>query len=361
MSRNDGAATPHGRTAKRLLVATGATAGAAALGFAGARHLLRQARIGPDHERAQDLDQRPGVEHRIRSFDGTEVAVNVVGPAGAPAVVLIHGFSGDMTLWYFQWKALSERWRVILYDQRGHGRSGAATGGDYSLEALGRDVEAVLDAEAPSGPVALIGHSLGGMTVLSFAAAFPDEFGGRVQAVVLANTAAADVVMAAMSGLGLRAARVVASSALRFTSNPERVYRVRAHALGGRGDLAFLAAKLTNFGPKAPPSLVEHVAKVGARAPVEVWSDLLVSLIEMDLRHALEHVRVPALIVAGDVDRLTPPASALAMKHALPDARMVVFRGAGHQVMLERHEQFNRLVGRFLAEHLMTQRQETPA
>jgi pimeloyl-ACP methyl ester carboxylesterase len=355
------AAIPHGRTAGRLVVATGATAGAAVLGFFGARHLLRQARIGPDPERGQHLDHPPGLEHRIRSFDGTELAVNVVGPRDAPAVVLIHGFSGDMTLWYFQWKALSERWRVVLYDQRGHGRSGAAAGGDYSLEALGRDLQAVLDAEAPSGPVALIGHSLGGMTILSFASAFPHQFGERVQAVVLANTAAADVVMAAMSGLGLRAARLVASSALRFTSNRERVYRVRARALGGRGDVAFLAAKLTNFGPEAAPSLVEHVAKVGARAPVEVWSDLLVSLIEMDLRHALEHVRVPALIVVGDVDRLTPPASALAMKRALPDARMVVFKGAGHQAMLERHEPFNRLVDRFLAEQLSAQRQEAPA
>jgi pimeloyl-ACP methyl ester carboxylesterase len=357
----DGPAVPRGRTAKRLLVASGATAGAAVLGFVGARHALRQARGAPDPERGEDLDKRPGVERRIRSFDGTELAVNVIGPADAPAVVLIHGFSGDMTLWHYQWKALSERWRVVLYDQRGHGGSGAAVGGDYSLAALGRDLEAVLEAEAPSGPVALIGHSLGGMTILSFAAAFPDEFGGRIHAVVLANTAAADVVIAAMSGLGLRAARMVASSALRFTSNRERVYRMRARALGGRGDLAFLAVKTTNFGPKAPPSLVEHVAKVGARAPVEVWSDLLASLIEMDLRHALAHVRVPALIIVGDVDRLTPPASALAMKRALPDARMVVFKGAGHQTMLERHQPFNRLVDRFLAERLSPQRQETPA
>jgi pimeloyl-ACP methyl ester carboxylesterase len=350
-----------GRAAKRLLVAAGATAGAAAVGFVGARHLVRRARTGPDPERGQDLDQRPGVEHRVRSFDGTELSVNVVGPEGAPAVVLIHGFSGDMTLWYFQWKALSERWRVILYDQRGHGRSGPAVDGDYSLEALGRDLEAVLDAEAPSGPVALIGHSLGGMTILSFAEAFRPEFGNRVRAVVLANTAAADVVMAAMGGLGLRAARMVASSTLRLASNRDRVYRMRARALGGRGDLAFFAARLTNFGPKAPPMLVEHLARVGARAPVEVWSDLLVSLIEMDLRHALEHVRVPALIIVGDVDRLTPPASALAMKRALPDAQMVVFKGAGHQAMLERHGQFNRLVDRFLFEHLGAQRQETPA
>jgi pimeloyl-ACP methyl ester carboxylesterase len=350
-----------GWLARRLLVASGATAGAAVLGFAGTRHLIRQARSRPDPERGEDLDERPGVEHRLRSFDGTELAVNVLGPQNAPTVVLVHGFSGDLTLWHFQWKALAGEYRVVLYDQRGHGRSGAGSNGDYSLEALGRDLEAVLDAHASSGPVALVGHSLGGMTVMALAAHHPEEFGGRVRAVVLANTAASDLVKAVTGGLGLRAVQLLASSTLRLTSSRDRVYRIRARVLAGKGDLAFAAARLTNFGPHAAPSLVEHVARVGARAPVEVWSDLLMSLIEMDLRHALEHIRVPVLIVVGDVDRLTPPASALALKRALPEARMIVFEGAGHCTMLERHEAFNREVGRFLAEHLAAQRQETPA
>jgi pimeloyl-ACP methyl ester carboxylesterase len=199
------------------------------------------------------------------------------------------------------------------------------------------------------------------MTILSFAEQFPEEIGDRVRAVVLANTAASDLVKAVAGGLGVRAAQLLAASSLRLASNRERVHRVRARVLAGRGDLAFIAARLTNFGPKAPPSLVEYVAAVAARAPVEVWSDLLVSLIEMDLAHALEHIRVPVLIIVGDVDRLTPPASALAMQRALPDARMVVFKGAGHCTLLERHDQFNRVVGRFLAEHLVRERQEAPA
>jgi pimeloyl-ACP methyl ester carboxylesterase len=109
-----------------------------------------------------------------------------------------------------------------------------------------------------------------------------------------------------------------------------------------------MATRLTNFGPNAPPSVVEYVAELGAKAPVEVWGDLLGSLIEMDLGDALAKISVPTLILAADVDRLTPPASAVAMKHRLPNARLVLFKGAGHCTMLERHEQFNRVVGRFL-------------
>jgi pimeloyl-ACP methyl ester carboxylesterase len=338
--------------ARKAMVAAGVTVAAAALGVAGERYMIRRARSRQDPERGEPLEERPGAEMRIRSVDGTELAVNVVGPAEVPTVVMVHGLSGDLTLWHYQWKHFSGRYRCVLFDQRGHGRSGPGVGGDYSLEALGRDLKAVLDEVAGEGPVALVGHSLGGMAVLSFADQFPEEFGPRVRAVVLANTAAAELVRALAGGLGAQLGKLVASAALRVAKDPRRVYRTRARALAGKGDLAFAVARLTNFGPKAPPSLVEYVAKVAARAPVEVWTDLLGSLVEMDLSHALAHITVPALVLVGDVDRLTPPASALAIKRMLPDGRMVVFKGAGHCTMLERHAQFNRVVEGFLEEAL---------
>lgn len=343
---------PARRLAKKALVVAGATMAAAALGVAGERYLIRKARSAPDPDRGEPLEERPGLEQRLRSFDGTELAVHVIGPDEAPTLVMVHGFSADLTLWHYQWKHFSTRYRCVLFDQRGHGRSGPAVGGDYSLEAMGRDLKEVLDAVAGEGPVAMMGHSLGGMVIMSFAEHFPEEFGTRVQAVVLANTAAAELVKAVAAGLGAQLGKVATRAALRVARDPRRVYRLRARALAGKGDLAFAAARLTNFGPKAPPSLVEYVAKVGARAPVEIWTDLLGSLVDMDLSHALAHITVPALVLVGDVDRLTPPASALAIKRMLPEGRMVVFRGSGHCTMLERHAQFNRVVEGFLEEAL---------
>lgn len=355
MSPENGRSRRRARLVRKVLVGAGATAAAGALGFAGTRHFIRRARFESSPERREDLAERPGVERRIVSFDGTELAVNVVGADHGPRLVMLHGFSGDLTLWHYQWRHFSKDFRCILFDQRGHGRSGPAAQGDYSLEALGRDLKAVLDAEAGDAPVVLMGHSMGGMAVLSFAEMFPEEFGPRVRAVVLANTAASDLLKAMVAGLGAYAGRFLTAAASRVASKPDRVYRIRARALAGRGDLAFFATRLANFGPNAPPSVVEYVAEVGARAPVEVWSDLLASLVGMDLGEALECVRVPALIVVGDVDRLTPPSSAMAMKRRLPEARVVVFEGAGHCTMLERHEEFNRAVERFLHEILQPQ------
>ena len=73
----------------------------------------------------------------------------------------------------------------------------------------------------------------------------------------------------------------------------------------------------------------------------------------MDLRHAIEHVRCPALVIVGDLDRLTPPASAIRLKDELPDGRLVVLEGAGHMAPMERHEQFNEVLRGFLSEVLV--------
>jgi pimeloyl-ACP methyl ester carboxylesterase len=349
------------KTVTRSLVGTGVALGAAAVGIAFEQYMVRRARAAPDPNRGEPLDERPGTEHRLTSFDGTELAVNVVGPDRRPTLVFIHGFSLDMTVWHYQWKRFSESHRCVLYDVRGHGRSAPAVGGDYSLEALGHDLEAVLDEFAPSGPVALVGHSMGGMSIISLADLYKDEFGKRVRAVVLANTAAADVVKEALGGLGARVGRFLIPAPRRLLHGSTLAFRVRGGALNRSPDIAFLAARLTNFGPGAPPSAVDHVAKIAGQAPVEVWTDLVRSLAEMDLAHALEHIVVPTLVLVGDVDRLTPPSSALAMKRRLPDARMIVLEQAGHCAMLERPDQFNEVVEGFLGDVLTPKKQRARA
>jgi pimeloyl-ACP methyl ester carboxylesterase len=342
------------RPGRTLALAAAGVGAAAAVAVAVERHLIRRARSAPDPARGEALAERPGEERRVRSFDGTEIAVNVTGSGrpGRPTIVFAHGFTLDMTGWHYQWKHFSRTHRVVLFDQRGHGRSSPAAGGDYSLEAMGRDLEAVLDATTPEGPAVLVGHSLGGMGTLAFAGQFPEEFGSRVRGVVLANTVASDILKAVLGNLGEKAALAVLPYARRFVAQPGRAYRLRSRLVGSGGDLAFLIARATNFGPSAPPSVIDHVVAVAAEAPVEVWTDVMASMFAMDLGDAIDHVRVPALVIASDLDRLTPPASATAMAKRLPQGRMVEIEGAGHCAMLERPEEFNGLVEAFLADEV---------
>jgi len=328
------------RTLAWLLgVATGVGAGAA--GVAISRTAISGDRRRADPEARERLAELPAEDlGPVVSFDGTLLTVRSAGDPSNPVVVFSHGFSLDMTTWHYQWKELSERYRCVLFDHRGHGESGAAEGSDYSLQAMGEDLVAVLDAAVGEGPAILVGHSMGGMAILAMAERHPEEFRSRIAGVVFADTAAAEVARGALAGVTARIHALV--------SAPKRAERIHRFLRAGQSDLAYAVARLTQFGPKAPPSMVDHVARISGRAPLEVWGDGLAGILRMDFRHAVEHVRVPSLVVVGDVDRVTPPASALALKDALPDADLVVLKGAGHLAMMERHEQFNRVVGRFL-------------
>jgi pimeloyl-ACP methyl ester carboxylesterase len=267
-------------------------------------------------------------------------------------------FAVDMTTWHYQWKDLSKDYRCILFDQRGHGRSGEAAGGDHSLQAMGRDLQAVIEATVPAGdPAVVVGHSMGGMTLLALAEEHPEVFERRIAGAVLADTAAAELVRGAAGLLGLRLMAVAPNLGRRFASLMTReIVRTRV----SRSDFAYMVARLTNFGPNASPSMVEYVIDLSMRSPVAVWTEGVKALMEMDLRHAIRHVRCPALVVVGDLDRMTPPASANLLKNELPDGRLVVLEGAGHMAPMERHEQFNVLVRSFVEEVLAARSAAAP-
>ena len=209
----------------------------------------------------------------------------------------------------------------MLIDLRAHGASGRPTSGDYSLRAMGRDLRAVLDATAPQGPAVLVGHSMGGMAVLAFAELFPEEIGGRVGGVVLVDTAASDVFREVFGSLGARVGWGLRRLGTRYRSRIDSAERLQRAVRRFGADLSFLVSRATNFGPDASPSQIEHVT-------------------------------VPALVVVGDRDLITPKASAQALRAALPDARAVVITRAGHLSMMEQHGRFNEVLERFLGEVL---------
>ena len=120
----------------------------------------------------------------VTTPDGIPLVVREVGPVTAPlTVVFAHGFCMRMGSFHFQRAALAKRWgeqvRMVFYDQRGHGQSEEAPIETYTVEQLGRDLETVLQVMVPRGPVVLVGHSMGGMTVLSHARQFPQHSGKR--------------------------------------------------------------------------------------------------------------------------------------------------------------------------------------
>jgi pimeloyl-ACP methyl ester carboxylesterase len=316
---------------RTALVATGVAAGVAAGAAAGAviwrgRH---RGRAGEEHELPFDVP--PQDLGPVTSFDGTQIAVRGAGKLSAPVVLFVHGFSLDMTTWSDQWPELAEDFRVVLMDQRSHGRSGMAAHGDLTLRAMGRDVAAVLEAVSPEAPALVVGHSMGAMAILALAEQRPELFGPKVAGVVLIGAASRDLLRGAMGSV----TELLRPKLGSLATAARRVDRLRKAVLAGPADLSGVIARVTQFGPDAPSRLVDRVVALAQSTASDVWTDGLPELMEMDLRHAVPRVRVPALVMVGEHDRVTPPAAAVALAGDLPDGHLAVIEGAGHLPMLE--------------------------
>jgi len=329
-------------TRKRTaLIAGSVAAGAIAAGAVG-RTMLRR-RTDLDLE-APLWDLAPEDLGPVRSFDGTALAVRAAGDPSAPMVLFVHGFSLDMTTWREQWVDLSVDHRCVLMDQRGHGASEHPTDGDLSIRSMGRDVAAVLEAVAPGRRVVIVGHSMGSIATLAMAEVRPDLLATSVAGVVLVGTSASELVRGAMGSI----TDMVRPRLGSLRSAAQRVDRLRKAVLASPTDLRGAVVRLTQFGPDAPRHVVEHVVHLAERASSEVWTEALAGLLETDLRHVLPRVDMPALVIVGEHDRVTPPASGIELAAALPDGRFVLLEGAGHIAMMERPVELDREIRAFV-------------
>jgi pimeloyl-ACP methyl ester carboxylesterase len=301
-------------------------------------------------------DLPPDELESVTSFDGTRLVVRAAGPAEGPTLVLAHGFSLDMSTWGLLWPELARDFRVLAFDQRSHGASDPAAHGDLSVRAMGRDLAAVVEVAAPPTPVVVVGHSLGAMATLAAAEQRPDLFGARVAGVVLIGAASEELVRGAIGSV----ADLVRPRLGTLSAAARRVDLLRRAVLASPGDVGGVVARLTQFGPDAPPHLVDSVVRLATAARSEVWTHGLAELLEVDLRHSLPRVRVPVLVVVGEHDRVTPPATAVELAGGLPDARLVVLAGSGHLPMLERPDELVEEIKNF-ANGVLSPREEGAA
>lgn len=321
---------------RRRALAIGAVAGTAAAGTAVAWAARRQAKRALPYE----LDPEWAELHRplgstaitVESFDGTVLHAEALGPPEAPVLVLAHGYVLSLHAWHYQQRDLAGEFRVVAYDQRGHGRSEAAASGDYSIQALGRDLAAVLDAVVPAGERAVAaGHSMGGMTILSFADQFPELLPQRLAGAALVDTTAADVVRGSAFGAGSALAATVLGA---FAA---RAVGVRPPTRGPAVDLSLLVTRQIGLSAAASSAAVAFTQELALACPRDVSAALMPALTALDVREAARRLRVPALVVVGEEDRLTPVGASRELVALLPQGELVVLPGVGHMAPLEAH------------------------
>jgi pimeloyl-ACP methyl ester carboxylesterase len=272
----------------------------------------------------------------VTTSDGVPLAVREVGPENAPlTVVFAHGFCLRMGAFHFQRKCLAEQWgsqvRMVFYDQRGHGSSGAASPDTYTVTQLGQDLEAVLAVTAPRGPIVLVGHSMGGMTVLSHARQYPQRYPTRIVGAALISSAAEGVSRSPLGEILRNPVLEGARFAARYA--PKTVHRTRGAARAIIGPV-LRAASYGN--EKISPSVVAFSERMMHDTPIATLVEFLHALEVHDETAALPTLaKVPTLIACGDHDLLTPDEYSAAMAAELPKSELLIVPGAGHLVQLE--------------------------
>ena len=324
-----------------LGAAVGVVATGAAIGLAAERYAVGRARLRPDPDAREPFFGLPADRtRRVVAEGGVPLHVEEVGAADAPVTVLfVHGYTQELAVWHYQRQAMAaDGHRLVFYDHRSHGRSGRGRPETATIDQLGRDLHTVLESVAPRGPVVLVGHSMGGMTVMALADAHPELFGSRVVGVALIGTSTgklADLTFGLPKAVLPVSRRVVpwVTRGMRRTPRPfERTRRAGT-------DLAFLVTRFGAFGdPGVSPSLVQFVEQMLARTPVDVIAEFYDTFTTHDKLKAIEVLRaVEVLVLVGSKDLVTPVDHSKAMAQVLPGARLVVVEGAGHMVALERH------------------------
>jgi pimeloyl-ACP methyl ester carboxylesterase len=333
-----------GRVGGLVGAAAGLAAAGAAVGLAAERFVMDRAKQGPDPYADEPFGALRGTPYVVVASDGVELHAELDEPRGAAGAldvtaVFCHGYALNLDTWHFQRRDLAGVGRLVFYDQRSHGRSGRAPAASVSLAQLGRDLEHVVEALAPDGPVVLVGHSMGGMTLMALAGQRPHWFGDRVRGVALIATSSGgmDTVTLGVPGaVGRAAHRLAPQIVTSLARQPTLVDRTRRAG----SDLGHVLTKHYSFGPDVPPSLVAFTADLNAATPIGVIADFLPLFDVHDEEAALAAFhRVETLVVGAARDELTPVEHSRTIVRAVPDAEYLELDDAGHMVLLERHEQ----------------------
>jgi pimeloyl-ACP methyl ester carboxylesterase len=342
------------------VLAAGAAAGVAIERMTVGRGIRRKALLALDS--AGPYGALRGTPGTAYADDGTELyyEVDEVEPPAALAgrrrrlfgrkepapvtVVFSHGYCLNQDSWHFQRAALRGVVRTVHWDQRSHGRSGRGVAQvqddvPLTIDQLGRDLKAVLDAAVPDGPIVLVGHSMGGMTVMALAAQYPELIRERVVATAFVGTSSGRLgeVNFGLPVAGVNAVRRVLPGVLRaLGQQAELVERGRR----ATADLFAGVVKRYSFASRdVDPAVARFAERMIEGTPIDVVAEFYPAFTDHDKTEALARFTdLPVLVLAGIGDLVTPSEHSEAIADLLPEAELVLVPDAGHLVMLEHPE-----------------------
>ncbi|MGB5962566.1 MAG: alpha/beta hydrolase [Coleofasciculaceae cyanobacterium] len=289
---------------------------------------------------------RTGTVQRVSRPDGSVLQVEFYGPEDGQPLILVHGWGPNSTVWYYAKRQLSDRFRVIVWDLPGLGKSTPPTNNDYSLEKFARDLEAVLDLVGDQ-PAIIAGHSLGGMSILTFCRLFPEHLGQRVAGLILVDTTYINPVKTSIFSKFLRTVQKPLLEPLLHLAIWLAPVVSLMNWLSYLNGMLYFSTELSGFTGSETRGQLHFATLLSAKSWPGVVARGTLAMFDFDETATLASINIPVLLIVGNCDRATIPGASIRMKAELDQSELYILKPAGHMGLMEQNQQFAEAVNAF--------------
>jgi pimeloyl-ACP methyl ester carboxylesterase len=306
--------------------------------------LFSKRRKGDDVPRIEHSPQRESIERP----DGTVINAEYFGKKDGPPIIFVHGWNANSMEWYYQRKFFEAKHRIILMDLPGLGRSTRPNNRDFSLQKMARDLNAVIEHTGAKNPI-LWGHSIGGMVILELITHQFKSLSGPVKGIILEHTTFTDPTKTSILNKIVHAIKkpVLFPFCYLMVFLSPIVWLMRWMSyLNGHMQLF---TRFATFTGTQSFSQLNFISLLAAMAPPSVFARGMLGMFKTyDVTNELPNINTPTLIIAANKDRLTKPDASTFMHQQIKGSRLVTATPAGHQGLVERHEEVNVAAAEFL-------------
>jgi pimeloyl-ACP methyl ester carboxylesterase len=300
-------------------------------------------------------EEEPQHEHskyneKLRRPDGSEIHIEIFGDNQAQPILFIHGWNANSSEWYYERKYFSKDYKVVLMDLPGLGKSKRPKNKDYSLQKMASDVEAVIE-HLKLKKVILWGHSIGGMIILTYCTQIATNLEQKVKGIILHHTTFTNPLLTSiLSGLLRKIQKPVLYPICYLMIALSPIFWLTKWMNYLNGAL-LLSTRFLMFTGTQTPAQLDFISQLSAMAPPSVFARGMLGMMKTyDVTVNLKDINVPALIFAGNYDRLTKPIASEYMKRHILNSQLATLKPAGHQGLVERHKEANEVAQKFIQE-----------
>jgi pimeloyl-ACP methyl ester carboxylesterase len=288
----------------------------------------------------------PGEVLRLTRPDGTELHVEIHGPTGAHTLVMTHGWSLSHREWAYMQREWGQTFRLVVWDLPGLGKSTAPANHDFSLEKFAHDLHAVVDVSG-AGPVTLVGHSIGGMTILTFCRLFPSLLGSKITKLVLIHTSYRNpLTTMANSWLYTALQKPLIEPMLYLQIWLSPLVRVMNWMSYRNGSIQSSSAR-SGFSGKETHSDLDFVARYSLVDSPAVLARGTLGMLAYDATQTLPTIPIPVLVIGAERDPVTSIEASQKIQRDIPLAQLETVTSAKHFGLIEFRPEVAQMIATF--------------